>query len=199
MRSRPECQRRNFEIIVGSIESKANKKRRFGLSQTSTNRPLECLRTNLKAAGWRDGTQMTVLSDGDPALENLFRFAMRVRDATIGGTREAAMAAVARNMELKTYLEYNHSAVANYAHRRRQGKAVSTSRAEGLVNDIANVRMGKKQRMRWSPRGAHPVATVRPPSSMEGFQPDNSQPLDPQSFSTPLTKAWLRLSCRCTV
>ncbi|MFZ1481206.1 MAG: ISKra4 family transposase, partial [Paracoccaceae bacterium] len=53
------------------------------------------------------------------------------------------------------------SALVNYGHRRRQGKAVSTSRAEGLVNEIANVRMGKKQRMRWSPRGAHRVATVR--------------------------------------
>jgi hypothetical protein len=60
-----------------------------------------------------------------------------------------------------TGLTHNLSALVNYGHRRRQGKAVSTSRAEGLVNEIANVRMGKKQRMRWSPRGAHRVATVR--------------------------------------
>jgi hypothetical protein len=28
-------------------------------------------------------------------------------------------------------------------------------------SNYANVRMGKKQRMRWSPRGAHRVAVVR--------------------------------------
>ena len=64
-------------------------------------------------------------------------------------------------MELQTYLDYNREALVDYDLRRRSGKAVSTSRAEGLVNDMANARMGKKRRMRWSPKGAHRVATVR--------------------------------------
>lgn len=64
-------------------------------------------------------------------------------------------------MELQTYLEYNRATLVDYGRRRRNGKAVSTSRAEGWVNDIANDRMGKKRRMRWSPQGAHRVATVR--------------------------------------
>lgn len=51
VRSRPEYQRRNFEVIVGSIESKTCEKRRFGLSQAGASNPLECLRTNLAAAG----------------------------------------------------------------------------------------------------------------------------------------------------
>jgi hypothetical protein len=38
---------------------------------------------------------------------------------------------------------------------------ISTSRAEGCVDEIANTRMAKKQRMRWSPQGAHRVAVVR--------------------------------------
>ena len=87
---------------------------------------------------------------------------MRVRETSIGGRCDAAMSVVARVMELSTYLNYyNKPAVINYARRRLRGRAVSTSRAEGLVNDIANIRMGKRQRMRWSPRGAHRVVTVR--------------------------------------
>lgn len=231
VRSRPEYQRRNFEVVVGSIESKTGSKRRFGLSLAGADHPLECLKSNLKAAGWRPGAAVTVLSDGDPALprlvrnatngnvkhildwwhisarirhvettfytllsriENsgtsdvealverlrwriwhgqtqraleelgiLFRYAMQARECTAGEISEAALSAAARTMDLQTYLLHNLSALVDYGRRRRQGKAVSTSRAEGLVNEIANVRMGKKQRMRWSPRGAHRVATVR--------------------------------------
>lgn len=230
VRSRPEYQRRSFEVIVGSIESEAGKKRWFGFSQSGTDHPEENLRSNLKAAGWRDGVPVTVLSDGDPALprlvrnatdaedhhildwwhvsasirhvemtfqsllsqleddgathiealverlrwriwhgqtnraldalDTLFRFAMRVRELSLGETREAALLIAARVMELQTYLKHNRTAVIDYERRSRQGMAVSTSRAEGLVNEIANVRMGKKQRMRWSPNGAHRVATV---------------------------------------
>jgi hypothetical protein len=63
--------------------------------------------------------------------------------------------------ELKGYAQNNRDAIVNY-HRRHHGKRpISSSRAEGCVNEIANARMGKKQRMRWSPRGAHCVALVK--------------------------------------
>lgn len=231
VRSRPEYQRRNFEIIVGSIEINGREKRRFGLSVIGANNPLEYLRSNLEATGWRDGKAITVLSDGDPALprlvrdatgadvchildwwhifirirhvettfqplfsllegtealevvamvqslrwriwhgqadhafeaiKTLFRFGMRVRHETTSRTNEAALSAAARTMQLRTYLQYNRAALVDYGRRHHDGKAVSTSRAEGLVNDVTNARMGKKRRMRWSPRGAHQVATVR--------------------------------------
>ncbi|WP_299949443.1 ISKra4 family transposase [uncultured Ruegeria sp.] len=231
VRSRPEYQRRNFELIVGSIESKGREKRRFGLSVIGADNPRDYLRRNLEAAGWRDGTAVTVLSDGDPALprlvrdatgaeinhildwwhisirirhvettfqtlfslfedpeglavkklvqnlrwciwhgqtaraldaiEELFRIGLHVRSQTFGRTNDAVFSAVSRTMELQTYLQYNRAALVDYGHRRRNGKPVSTSRAEGLVNDVANARMGKKRRMRWSPQGAHRVATVR--------------------------------------
>jgi len=231
IRSRPEYQRRNFEVVVGAVGDGAGTKRRFGLSLSGADNPLECMQTNLAATGWREGNQVTVLSDGDPALprlvrnaigadvnhildwwhisirirhvettfqtllsclesseadeirpfvqnlrwrvwhgqtgralealEALFRVGMHISKTSVGTQREAAFLVVSRTMELRTYLEYNRPAVTNYARRKQQGRAVSTSRAEGLVNDIANTRMGKKQRMRWSPRGAHRVATVR--------------------------------------
>jgi hypothetical protein len=63
--------------------------------------------------------------------------------------------------ELKGYARNNRDAIVNY-HCRHHGKLpVSSSRAEGCVDEIANARMGKKQRMRWSPHGAHRVALVR--------------------------------------
>ena len=63
--------------------------------------------------------------------------------------------------ELRTYARNNSGAIVNYHRRYHDKRPVSTSRAEGCVDEIANARMGKKQRMRWSPRGAHRVAVVR--------------------------------------
>lgn len=194
----------------------------FSFDHNGPNNPREYLRRSLDAAGWREGSAVTVLSDGDPALPRLaqgatgsdvthildwWHISIRIRhvetrfqtlfslledfvdlgieklvqnlrwriwhgqtaralDAIevlirFGRTNDAAFSVVSRTMELQTYLEYNRAALVDYSQRRRTGRAVSTSRAEGLVNDIANARMGKKRRMRWSPKGAHRVATVR--------------------------------------
>ena len=59
------------------------------------------------------------------------------------------------------YIENNARSIPDYGSRHRAGLPVSTSRAEGCVDDLANARMGKKRRMRWSPRGAHRVAITR--------------------------------------
>jgi hypothetical protein len=66
-----------------------------------------------------------------------------------------------RSKALLTYLSNNMGSLCHYGARYRSGLAISTSRAEGCVDDIANTRMGKKRRMRWSPRGAHRVAVTR--------------------------------------
>jgi hypothetical protein len=58
-------------------------------------------------------------------------------------------------------LANNVDALIDYGTRYRSRLPISTSRAEGCVDEIANAHMAKKQRMRWSPRGAHCVATVR--------------------------------------
>jgi DDE family transposase len=49
----------------------------------------------------------------------------------------------------------------DYGQRYRAGKPISTSRAEGTVNQLVNARMNKRRQMRWSPRGAHRVLQVR--------------------------------------
>jgi hypothetical protein len=62
---------------------------------------------------------------------------------------------------MDTYLRNDTDALINYGARYRSKLPISTSRAEGCVDEIANARMARKQRMRWSPQGVHRVATVR--------------------------------------
>ena len=68
---------------------------------------------------------------------------------------------LARCEECRGYLANNEAALVDYSHRYHSGQPVSTSRAEGCVDEIANARMAKRRRMRWSPRGAYRVAVVR--------------------------------------
>ena len=73
----------------------------------------------------------------------------------------AAARVIARCQELYTYRSNNFEALTNYGLRHRNGLAISSSRAEGCVDDTGNARMGKRRRMRWSPKGAHRVAVTR--------------------------------------
>ena len=75
--------------------------------------------------------------------------------------RAAAARAQARCETLYTYLANNVESLVDYGRRYRNGLPISSSRAEGSVDDIANARMGKRRRMRWSPKGAHRVAVTR--------------------------------------
>jgi hypothetical protein len=63
--------------------------------------------------------------------------------------------------DLRCYLSNNRDSLIDYGKPYRSKLPVSTSRAEGCVDEIANARMAKKQRMRWSPQGAHRISTVR--------------------------------------
>jgi hypothetical protein len=71
--------------------------------------------------------------------------------------------------DLKAYVQNNRDAIINH-HRRHHGKRpVSTSGAKGCVDEIVNARIGKKQRVRWSPpTGAHRVALIRAAPSSKG-------------------------------
>jgi hypothetical protein len=75
--------------------------------------------------------------------------------------RSAANRAQSRCQALLSYLSNNIRSLCDYGSRYRRSLPISTSRAEGCADDIANARMGEKRRMRWSPRGAHRVAVTR--------------------------------------
>ena len=74
---------------------------------------------------------------------------------------EAAGRVQTRCRDLYSYLGNNMDSLTDYGRRHRTGLTISSSRAEGCVDDIGNIRMGKRRRMRWSPNGAHRVAVVR--------------------------------------
>lgn len=65
----------------------------------------------------------------------------------------AAARVQARCETLYTYLANNLESLVDYGRRYRNGLPPSPSRAQGSVDDIANARMGKRRRMRWSPKG----------------------------------------------
>ncbi len=107
-----------------------------------------------------------LLWNGGPeqACEALGRIASGAKDATMlnDPAVEAGMRRlVARCTELRAYVETNEGALIDYGQRSRAGKPISTSRAEGTVNQLVNTRMNKRRQMRWSPRGAHRVLQVR--------------------------------------
>jgi len=100
----------------------------------------------------------------DRACEALGRIASWAKDATVlndPAVEAKARRLVARCTELRSYIENNEGALIDYGQRSRAGKPISTSRAEGTVNQLVNARMNKRRQMRWSPRGAHRVLQVR--------------------------------------
>ena len=100
----------------------------------------------------------------DKACEALCRIVSWAKDAIVLNNlavEAKARRLVARCTELRAYIENNEGALIDYGQRYRAGKPISTSRAEGTVNQLVSARMNKRRQMRWSPRGAHRVLQVR--------------------------------------
>jgi hypothetical protein len=79
--------------------------------------------------------------------------------------RTAAARVQARCETLYTYLANKMESLVDYGRRYRNGLPISSSRAEGSVDDLANARMGKRRRMRWSPKGGTPSSRHKGRSS----------------------------------
>jgi hypothetical protein len=73
--------------------------------------------------------------------------------------RHAAFAA--KLVEFTGYIRANTGYICDYGERHRRGEAISSSIAESAVNQIISARMVKKQRMRWTPQGAHLLLRLR--------------------------------------
>ena len=94
-------------------------------------------------------------------IQHLYFRAAALQDLSRPDVRASIRKIQKRCEVLHGYISNNACAIPDYGFRHRAGLPVSTSRAEGCVDDFANTRMGKKRRMRWSPRGAHRVAITR--------------------------------------
>jgi len=71
IRAVPGHQVRNFEAICGKVEREGQPTRRFALVRSVAEQPHALLRAALQGPGWREGDQVTAISDGDPALPAL--------------------------------------------------------------------------------------------------------------------------------
>jgi hypothetical protein len=63
--------------------------------------------------------------------------------------------------EFFNYINNNINILVNYGERWRQGKRISTSFVESLVNNFVSKRFCKKQQMQWGKEGAHLLIQVR--------------------------------------
>ncbi len=100
----------------------------------------------------------------EKACEALGRIASWTKDAIVlngPGVEAKARCLAARCTELRSYIESNEGALIDYGERYRAGKPISTSRAEGTVNQLVSACMNKRKQMRWSPGGAHRILQVR--------------------------------------
>ncbi|MBY6058885.1 ISKra4 family transposase [Leisingera daeponensis] len=114
-------------------------------------RPAETLRWYL----WH-GKVMTATTSLQWLMVDCARLNTDVRMAA-----EAAQRVQARCRDLYSHLANYMDSLTDYGRRYRAGIPISSSRAEGCVDDIGNTCMGKRRRMRWSPKGAHRVTVVR--------------------------------------
>jgi hypothetical protein len=62
---------------------------------------------------------------------------------------------------LETYVSGQAELIIDHSKARRSGEPISTATTEGTVQWLLHRRMGAKQQMRWSPRGAHRMLKVR--------------------------------------
>jgi len=100
----------------------------------------------------------------EKACEALGRITGWAKDAAMlddPAVEARAKRLVARCTELRSYIETKEGALIDYGEHYRAGKPISTSRAEGTVNQLVSARMNKRRQMRWSPQGAHRVLQVR--------------------------------------
>ena len=100
----------------------------------------------------------------EKACEALGRIGSWAKDAIVLNNlavEAKARRLVARCTELRAYIETNAGALIDYGQRYRASKPISTSRAEGTVNQLVSARMNKRRQMHWSPQGAHRVLQAR--------------------------------------
>ena len=69
IRAVPGYQTRHFEIIMGRVEADGRAPRHFAVAPNISTSNVDAVRAALRAQGWIPGRDITVFSDGDPALK----------------------------------------------------------------------------------------------------------------------------------
>lgn len=63
--------------------------------------------------------------------------------------------------EFGTHIGNNRGFIPNYGERYHYGETISTAFVESTINWVVSKRMVKKQQMRWTEKGAHPLLQLR--------------------------------------
>lgn len=71
IRAAPGFQTRHFEIIMGRVETDGRVARHFACAPNISTRAADVIRGALRGQGWVPGRDITVFSDGDPALRGI--------------------------------------------------------------------------------------------------------------------------------
>ena len=83
IRAVPGFQVRHFEVTVGRVETERQQARHFAVAPNVTTPRSRTISNALRSRGWLPGREVTVLSDGDPALVESVRSAAGDRVAHI--------------------------------------------------------------------------------------------------------------------
>lgn len=147
IRAVPGCQVRHFEVTVGRVETERQQARHFAAAPNVATPRSRTISNALRSRGWLPGREVTVLSDGDPALVesvrsaagdrvthilDWFHISMRVRHV------EQALAGLLNSgLEQKGPLRYVDFDVSRLRHLIWNGYGDEAQRALRNITDMA--------------------------------------------------------------
>ena len=147
IRAVPGFQVRYFEVMVGRVERERQQVRHFAVAPNVTTSRSRAIGNALRSRGWLPGRDVTVLSDGDPALVERVRLAtgdrvkhildwfhvsMRVRHV-----EQALAGLLGSDLEQKGPLRYVDYDVSRLRHLIRNGYGDEACRALRNITDMA--------------------------------------------------------------
>jgi hypothetical protein len=147
IRAFPGCHVRHFEITVGRVETERQQARHFAVAPNVTTSRSRAIGNALRSRGWLPGREVTVLSDGDPALVesvrsatgdrvthilDWFHVSMRVRHV-----EQALAGLLVSDLEQKGQLRYVDLDVSRLRHLIWNGYGDEARRALRNITDMA--------------------------------------------------------------
>jgi hypothetical protein len=147
IRAVPGFQVRHFELMVGRVETKRQQTRHFAVAPNVTTSRSRAIGNALRSRGWLPGRDVTVLSDGDPALVesrpyrngrsnetylDWFHVSMRVRHV-----EQALAGLLGSDLEQKGPLQYVDLDVSRLRHLIWNGYDDEARRALRNITDMA--------------------------------------------------------------
>jgi hypothetical protein len=147
IRAVPGFQVRHFEVMVGRVETKRQQARHFAVAPNVATSKSGAIGNALRSRGWLPGRDVTVLSDGDPALVECVRIATRDRvkhildwfhvSMRVRHVEQALAGLIGSNLEQKGPLQYVDLDVSRLRHLIWNGYGDEACRALQNITDMA--------------------------------------------------------------